>query len=222
MGRRIHVVIALALVVIGAQMARADAVFTPIAQGAAYQSSTTLMTVNYPEWTQLYSVSDGNVTVAASTPWWILLQDGGDWTGWGVPPATENAHPAVLWTTLDSATFTLTAHPALGGTITTFGFEIEPDDWGTHPFVVTFMNGTTVLGSIQKDVSGTYGSQLFAASTDQQFTSVTIRSDVDFAVAELRYADAPSAPAYVPEPATLLLLGTGLLAVAAYKIRREF
>jgi hypothetical protein len=122
------------------------------------------------------------------------------------------------YSALTSFTMTLSA-PA-----STFGFEIEPNTFGVFTVTATFMNGSTPLGSVTRDVNGNAGALLAAATSTPSITSVvvTIPSGANgFAIAQIRYALPTVAP--IPSVSTTGVFGLGLtlLAGGALLARRQ-
>ena len=127
----------------------------------------------------------------------------GSWATWGSPPATESSTPNVLWNE-GFNTLTITVSPS-----SIVGFELEPDNFAVEEVTAQFFDGANLVGTIDLSPNGSSGALLFAAQTDEAFTSVVITdlAGGDFAIAQLR--DAPVTT--TPEPGTMVLLGTGLL-----------
>jgi PEP-CTERM motif len=136
----------------------------------------------------------------------VELSVPGGWSTWNCPPATESCTPNVLYSNGQSALFI-----GLSGTYNTAGFELEPDLFAVETVSVQFFdqNGN-IIADIDRDVNGSGGALLFALQDDTPgkwisgISIVNIAGD-DFAIGQLRAGNS------IPEPGTMLMLGTGLL-----------
>jgi hypothetical protein len=145
-----------------------------------YRNSTTLIPILGSDFTTVTSLNNSVQTVSFSIPMQVLTVPNG-WSTWNSPPFTETNTPRVLYTQgASSVTLTLAQPAAL------FGFEAEPNPFSVHTITATFMSGSTAIGTIALPINGNAGALLAAASTNQAITSVTISSDVDFAIAQIR------------------------------------
>ncbi len=160
--------------------------FTPIPQPtAAYVNTTTNMSASIPgNGTSINNLADGTQTVHFSHA--VIAQTVPiGWSTWNSPPATESATPRVL-TDIGATTLTLTlAEPAI-----IFGFEAEGQVFNTQTITATFMDGAATVGTISQSVNGDAGALLFAAETNQVFTSVVLTAPAaaaGFAIAQVSY-----------------------------------
>ena len=189
--------------------------FIPFAQPtAAYTTGTTLIPIAAPDYQFLTSISDGSLTVSFSQTMQARTVPG-SWGSWGAPPNTESATPRVLddFFQLPTVIFTLSQPEDV------FGFEAEPTLVGAYNISASFYDGAALVGRISRNVQGYAGALLFAALTNQDFTSVVVTSGAGadgFAIAELRYA-----PPAVPEAASALfvLIGLAIIAVGLFQNR---
>jgi len=174
------------LVVLTQLVARpAYAAFTPISSPTtAYTGSTTLLPITVPDFTNITSVTNGTETVTFSIPMQARTVPT-SWQTWNCPPYTESCTPRVLETTPATSVTIALSNPA-----STFGVEVEPDPYSVYTITATFLNGTTVLGTVSQAVNGYHGALLAAASDNEPITSVQISSGSDFAIAQIRTAKA--------------------------------
>lgn len=166
-------------------MAQAQPTFIPICiPTVGYVGGTTLIPIAVPNGTPVPTLTDGIQTVTFSSPFTAAtVGPGGGWATWGAPPFVESSTPRVL--TFGGTTATLT----LAVASPTFGFEIEPNNFGVHPITATFFNGATVLGTVTLNVQGNRGALLSAGSVTLPITSVQISAPGSggVAIAQLRY-----------------------------------
>lgn len=202
----------------GAACLPALAQFVPISQPtSSYTSSTSLISLVGADFASISSVTDGVQTVTLSQAM-SLRTVPGSWTTRGSPPNTESSTPRVL-AVVSNATITFT----LSKPSYTFGFELEPENYGSFNVTANFMNGTTVLGTVTRLVNGSAGALLSAASSGLPITSVVVSADPGasgFAVAQIRYSLA-SVSVPTLNTTSLFSLGALLLAIGAMLARRS-
>jgi hypothetical protein len=191
-----------------------NAAFVQIPQpNAAYTSSTTLLPITAPDFTNLNTLSDANLTVTFSATMETFTVPT-TWGTWNTPPAVETSTPRVL-SPFDFANVT-SVTLSFSSPLSTFGLEAQPDatSQGAFPVTATFFNGATTLGSINRSLDGVTAA-LFAASSTTPITSVRLTiggnatdpAGTDPGIAQLRYALATQA---IPEPATAFVFAGGL------------
>lgn len=190
--------------------------FFPISSPTAtYTGSTIVIPITAANGTSMTSLTDGAQTITLSTAFSAQTVPSGGWATWGAPPNTESSTPRVLavFSPLTSATLTLSA-PSL-----TFGFEVEPDNFGTFTVSATFFNGSTALGTVTRNVTGNAGALLAAGSSTTPITSVVLSAPAaaqGFAMAQFRYGNVViGTPTPVPTLGTSALGGLSMLLIAA-------
>ena len=168
--------------------------FTPILQpggtlpsGIVYTAGTTNLESDIPaNGTTTTALTDGTETVGFSQTMTAATVPASGWSNWGSPPNTESNTPRVLFNaSTDSVTLSLSKAAAA------FGVEMETDLFGTNNLTAAFYDGASLLGTITQPVTTPSGALLFAASTNQAFTSVVLSTPgggLGIAIAEVRYA----------------------------------
>jgi hypothetical protein len=235
MGRRmITSAAAVALMSLAAAIpVRADSITQIFIPDSNYISQTTLIDISGLTNRQNYgSITDGGVTVTFSSSMERLTIPT-TWAGWGsyqnpdgtTPGPTEDNSakcpqgvtancPPVLWSRGQSSITMVLNTPT-----NIFGFEAEPNSPRQDKMTAYFYGnaaGTDLIGSFFRNPSGYNGALLFAASSDRPIMSVKLTDTgppsgtacpsgqtCDFAIANVRVVP-------VPEPSSLVLLGTAL------------
>ena len=207
-----------ALLLCAGFVAPARAGFIPIPDPtASYLAATHLMPVIGNEFDPVTSVDDGTNTATffvAPNPFpsaLTIYDAGSGWDTWSSPPNSETATPRVLGTTPQlEIQLTLSA--------LVFGFETEPNGFGTASITADFFGGGVLRGSITQFVAGNGGARLFAGFSSLGIDDVIVNSTDEFGIAQLRYGN--DIAATVPEPGSGLLLAgvVGLLLVRRTRV----
>jgi hypothetical protein len=101
-----------------------------------------------------------------------------------------------------------------------FYFYAEPNPFGVFQFSATATDGSVVAGVGPIGIEGFAGAQYMGvySTSGPALASITVTADVDFAVGEFGiFRGDPSGS--VPEPSSMLLLGLGILGLAAWRRR---
>jgi hypothetical protein len=145
---------------------------------------------DYPDNTKLSDVSDladftpvSAVGKVKFTPTLEKRSVPGSWATWGSPPWTESATPHILYTV--GATSIDVKFPKKGNK--TVGLEVEPNPFAVHTFtaVLKKKSGGTIC-TITVDADGSAGARLLAATATAKVKTMTVSSDVDFSIAQVR------------------------------------
>src|SRR5664279_4893561 len=123
----------------------------------------------------------------------------------------EERYFGLLWGSVDS-----------GSTTNSITFNTVKDGVVTQVAVVTGNDIDAATGATSG--SQAYGGSFYTVLDDLQgmFNQIVLSSSiVSFEAADIQYSSATVALSNVPEPATIALLGTGLLALAALRHRRQ-
>ena len=210
-GMKIASVLALCVALVAPSHSAFEAVSSP---SLLYTTATTKIDFSgIGDFSDLSSITDGLQTVSFSTTMQKRTVPG-SWATWSSPPDSETATPPVLWTKGATSVEMLLSTPSK-----IFGFEAEPNPFGTYDIVADYYSGATLLGSIVRPVDGFFGARLFGGVDDPTaIDRVVAHSAADFAVAQVRYDKECFSP--VPEPASLSLLGLGV-PVLLRKLRKR-
>ncbi|MGC8783939.1 MAG: PEP-CTERM sorting domain-containing protein [Armatimonadota bacterium] len=192
--------------------------FTPISSpDAAYLASTTYIDPSaIPDFTDVTSITDGTLTVSfkdaagsASLAMNKITAPGSAWGTWSQAPDSQRGAADTLAVFFSNGA--TAARFVLSSPMNIFGFEAEPNPFSVHTMTARFYDASdNLLGTISRNVNGNAGARLFAASSPTPIAYVVFSSDVDWAVGAFRYGTL-GGPA-IPEPGTMALFGTGLVA----------
>jgi hypothetical protein len=188
--------------------------FTPISNpDAAYLAGTNYIDFSgYTLFADYTSITDGFLTVTFGSSMNMRYAPGGGWSTWSCVPDSQRPCDSTTLPVLYSNGAAL-IHMTLSTPEYIFGFEAEPNPFAPYNMTASFFDAShTLLGTITRNVDGTAGARLFAASMDP-IMFVDFSSDVDFAVGAFRYGDG------VPEPSTYALMLTGLAGLAILRRR---
>ena len=107
----------------------------------------------------------------------------GSWATWGSPPDTETDTPHIAYTAgATSITLTLKKKGAK-----TVGMEVEPNPFAVHTFTAVYTSkGGGASCTISRSADGSAGARVLAATATFKAKTVTVSSDVDFAIAAIR------------------------------------
>jgi hypothetical protein len=187
----------------------ADIILVP---DLTYLEDTNKIPISGPSPTS--ALTDGMQTVRFSNPLAIT-----PFLPWGIPPDVEAADPGKVLFQPTAAPVTLT----LSSPVRTFGFELANDAYAALQVTATFRLGTSVVEIDQRMLASGGSALLFAVTEPTFFDNVVISApdaSIGYAVAQVRYS--PDALiSFIPEPASLTLLGLGMCGLFGYAWRRQ-
>ncbi|TFV93648.1 hypothetical protein E4S40_15505 [Algoriphagus kandeliae] len=164
--------------------------FTPIDDVSGdYTTETMRIDISsLPCLSDVNDASDGNLTLNFDKTLNKRQVSSCFWLSWGVFPDIEDSNPHVLFSNGQNSLGISLSTP-----VSTFGFELLNNEFGTFSVQVDFFFQGELIGSIAKNVESFSGGQakLFAAETDARFDYVLIQSEPSsgFAIAQLRYTE---------------------------------
>lgn len=166
--------------------------FTPIDDVSGdYTTETTLLDISgIPCNTQnILSVTDGTLTLDFDKNMTKYQAAVCVWSGtFGNPPAVEGPNPHILFNDFQNSLGISLSKP-----VSTFGFELHPNNFGLFEFQVDFYLGGNMIGSILRSADGNSGgAKLFSATTNASFDYVLITSlgnPNGFAIGQFRYTE---------------------------------
>src|SRR5271157_811398 len=161
----------------------------------AYLAETTLIPIPTPNGTNVSSITRGLETVSISPTMTTYQTLPGEWN---TSPPAETANPNTLYNDNPGGPITLT----LSNPASVFGLEMQwhPIPSNDQPITMEadFYDGATLEGSISLPITeslNTGGALLFAAQTDQAFTSVVLSNPSadtpGIQIAQVRYGTPP-------------------------------
>ena len=147
----------------------APAAFTVISQpDTAYTGSTNVFSLDgIPDFDPVSTLALGTQTLTFNKTLEKRTIPGG-WGTWGSPPDTESATPKIVFDSSASPLEMLLAVP-----VTSFGFEVESNNFSAYNFEAEFYKDSLLVGSITRPVDGNAGARLLAASYAEGFTKVS-------------------------------------------------
>lgn len=104
----------------------------------------------------------------------------GSWATWGSPPDTEGATPHILYTA------GATSIEVKKRRSKTLGMEIEPNPFAVHTFTAVYSLADGSSCTITRSADGSAGARVLAATAPVKIKKVTVSSDVDFSIAQVR------------------------------------
>lgn len=168
------------------------ATFTPIDDvSGTYTTETSLIDISGISCgANKTSVSDGVLTLDFDK---VLNKRQAAVCGWvgvfGTPPAVEGPNPHILFGSGQNSVAISLSVP-----VSTFGFELHPNNFAAYDFQIEFFSEGNLVGSILRNANGVAGgAKLMAATTDASFDYILITATGNpngFGIGQFRYTEA--------------------------------
>ena len=152
----------------------------------AYLLNTCLIDVSGVEGESVTTLTGCGQTITVA-PTVVRAEVGSTWTDWGIDGEdwVEDPAPPLLWLKTATALTLSFSFP-----VDLAGVEAEPNASDSHAFTATYKNGAgATVTTVARDIDGNAGARLLAADAVGT-KSLTISTDVDFAIAQIRVGSA--------------------------------